>query len=235
MPKPLNESSNSNQSKTPYEFNNRKSGFFSKFGSAAIAVGSLATALSIAVPSVGAYVGETVTSAFGISPATGSVTDTQPTAAKTGTTSEAAILGGQAASSGSTSAATAPTEVISTNALTGAVAVDPNLPTNQAALPTSTTAATSSAATAPVTTPPATKTPAAAALPDLTPVDAGNVSSPTSGGGSSESFGSSTGASGTASATGNTSYVDDEYSNYDDDDYDKYSDHDDDNDDDDYD
>jgi len=42
MPKPLNESSNLNQSKTPYEFNNRKSGFFSKFGSAAIAVGSLA-------------------------------------------------------------------------------------------------------------------------------------------------------------------------------------------------
>ena len=228
MPKPLNESSNSNQSKTPYEFNNRKSGFFSKFGSAAIAVGSLATALSIAVPSVGAYVGETVTSAFGISPATGSVTDTQPTAAKTGTTSEAAILGGQAASSGSTSAATAPTAVISTNAVTGAVAVDPNLPTNQAALPTSTTAATTPAATvpeatapattSPVTTPPVTKTPAAAALPDLTPVDAGNVSSPTPGGGSSESYGSSTGASGTASATGNTSYVDDEYSNYDDDD-----------------
>ena len=218
MPKPLNESSNSNQSQTPCEFNNRKFGFFSKFGSAAIAVGSLATALSIAVPSVGAYVGETVTSAFGISPATGSVTDTQPTAAKTGTTSEAAILGGQAASSGSTSAATAPTAVISTNALTGAVAVDPNLPTNQAALPTSTTAATSSAATAPVTTPPATKTPAAAALPDLAPIDAGNVSSPNPGGGSSESYGSSTGPSGTASATGNTSYVDDEYSDYDDDD-----------------
>ena len=213
MPKPLNESSNSNQSKTPYEFNNRKSGFFSKFGSAAIAVGSLATALSIAVPSVGAYVGETVTSAFGISPATGSVTDTQPTAAKTGTTSEAAILGGQAASSGSTSAATAPTAVISTNALTGAVAVDPNLATNQAALPTSTTAATT-----PVTTPPVTKTPAAAALPDLAPIDAGNVSSPNPGGGSSESYGSSTGPSGTASATGNTSYVDDEYSDYDDDD-----------------
>jgi len=120
MPKPLNESSNSNQSQTPCEFNNRKFGFFSKFGSAAIAVGSLATALSIAVPSVGAYVGETVTSAFGISPATESVTDNQPTAPKTGTTSEAAILGGQAASSGSTSAATAPTAVISTNALTGA-------------------------------------------------------------------------------------------------------------------
>jgi hypothetical protein len=233
MPKPLNESSNSNQSKTPYEFNNRKSGFFSKFGSAAIAVGSLATALSIAVPSVGAYVGETVTSAFGISPATGSVTDTQPTAAKTGTTSEAAILGGQAASSGSTSAATAPTAVISTNALTGAVAVDPNLPTNQAALPTSTTAATSSAATAPVTTPPATKTPAAAALPDLTPVDAGNVSSPTPGGGSSESYGPSTGASGTASATGNTSYVDDDDDDDDDHDDDDDDDHDDDDDDDD--
>jgi len=78
VPRPLNESSNSNQSKTPYEFNNRKSGFFSKFGSAAIAVGSLATALSIAVPSVGAYVGDTVTSAFGISPATAAVKTTQP-------------------------------------------------------------------------------------------------------------------------------------------------------------
>ena len=55
MPKPLNESSNSNQSKTPYEFNNRKSGFFSNFGYAEIAVGSLATALSIGAPSVGAH------------------------------------------------------------------------------------------------------------------------------------------------------------------------------------
>ena len=44
--------------------------FFSKFESAAIAAGSLATALSIAVPSVGAFVSEAVTSAFGISPAT---------------------------------------------------------------------------------------------------------------------------------------------------------------------
>jgi hypothetical protein len=54
--KPLNESSNSNQSQTPYEFINRKSGFFSKYGSAAIAVGSPATAFSIAVPSFGAFV-----------------------------------------------------------------------------------------------------------------------------------------------------------------------------------
>jgi len=78
MPKPLNESSNSNQSQTPYEFNNRKFGFFSKFGSAAIAVGSLAIALSIAVPSFGAFIGDTVTSAFGISPAIAAVTTTQP-------------------------------------------------------------------------------------------------------------------------------------------------------------
>jgi len=35
--KPLDESSNSNQSEKPYEFNNRKSGFLSKFGSAATA------------------------------------------------------------------------------------------------------------------------------------------------------------------------------------------------------
>jgi hypothetical protein len=95
MPKPLNESSNSNQSKTPYEFNNRKSGFLSKFGSAAIAVGSLATALSIAVPSVEAYVGATVTTAFVISRETGSVTETQPTTAMTGSTSEAKIPGGK--------------------------------------------------------------------------------------------------------------------------------------------
>jgi len=60
----------------------------------AIAVGSPAIALSIAVPSLGAFVGDTVNSAVGISPATGSVTDAQPTAAKTVTTSEAAILGG---------------------------------------------------------------------------------------------------------------------------------------------
>jgi hypothetical protein len=78
MPKPLNESSNSNQSQTPYEFINRKSRFFYKFGSAAIAVGSLAIALSIAVPSFGSFVGDTVTSAFGISPATAAVTTTQP-------------------------------------------------------------------------------------------------------------------------------------------------------------
>jgi len=81
MPKTLNESSNSNQSQTPYEFNNLKSGFLSKFGFAAIAVGSLATALSIAVPSVGSYVGETVTSAFVVSRKTGSVTETRPTVA----------------------------------------------------------------------------------------------------------------------------------------------------------
>ena len=78
MPKQENESKAPNQSKTPYEFNNRKSGFLSKFGSAAIAVGSLATALSIAVPSFGAFVGDTVNSTFGISPATAAVTTTQP-------------------------------------------------------------------------------------------------------------------------------------------------------------
>ena len=77
MSKPLNESSNSNQSQRPCEFINRESGFLSKFGSAAIAVGSLATALSIAVPSFGAFVGDTVNSAFGISPATAAVTDNQ--------------------------------------------------------------------------------------------------------------------------------------------------------------
>ena len=115
MPKPLNESSNSNQSQTPYEFNNRKFGFFSKFGSAAIAVGSLAIALSIAVPSFGAFIGDTVNSAFGISPATAAVTTTQPDT------------------------------VTSTNALPGSVAVSQNLEVtaftvntaaNQAALPT---------------------------------------------------------------------------------------------------
>jgi len=115
MPKPLNESSNSNQSQTPYEFNNRKSEFLSKFGSAAIAVGSLATALSIAVPSFGAFIGDTVNSAFGISPATAAVTTTHPAT------------------------------VTSTNALPGSVAVSQNLEVtaftantaaNQAALPT---------------------------------------------------------------------------------------------------
>jgi len=113
--KPLDESSNSNQSQTPYEFNNRKSGFFSKFGSAAIAVGSLATALSIAVPSFGALIGDTVNSAFGISPATAAATTTQTAT------------------------------VTSTNALPGSVAVSQNLEVtaftantaaNQAALPT---------------------------------------------------------------------------------------------------
>ena len=94
MSKQENESKAPNQSQTPYEFIDRKSGFFFKFGSLAIAVGSPATALSIAVPSFGAFVGDTVNSAVGISPATGSVTDAQPTAAKTVTTSEAAILGG---------------------------------------------------------------------------------------------------------------------------------------------
>ena len=94
MSKQENESKAPNQSQTPYEFDNRRSGFFSKFGSAAIAVGSPATALSIALPSFGAFVGDTVNSAFDISPATGSVTDAQPTAAKTVTTIEAAILGG---------------------------------------------------------------------------------------------------------------------------------------------
>ena len=87
--------------------------------------------------------------------------------------------------------------MISTRALTGTVAVNPNLAANQAALPTATAAATT-----PATTTPGTQTPAAAALPDLTPVDAGNVSSPTPGGGSSESYGPSTGASGTASTSG---------------------------------
>ena len=115
MTKPLDESSNSNQSQTPYEFINPKSGFFSKFGSAAIAVGSLAIAFSIAVPSFGAFVCDTVNSAFGISPATAAVTTTQPAT------------------------------VTSTNALPGSVAVSQNLEVtaftantaaNQAALPT---------------------------------------------------------------------------------------------------
>jgi hypothetical protein len=110
-----NESKAPNRSQAPYEFNIRKSRFLSKFGSAAIAVGSLATALSIAVPSFGAFVGETVTSAFGISPATAAVTSTQPAT------------------------------VTSTNALPGSVAVSQNLEVtaftantaaNQAALPT---------------------------------------------------------------------------------------------------
>ena len=56
MSKQENESKAPNQSQAPYEFNHRKSGFFSKFGSAAIAVGSPATAFSIAVPSFGAFV-----------------------------------------------------------------------------------------------------------------------------------------------------------------------------------
>ena len=115
MTKPLDESSNSNQSQTPYEFNNRKSGFFSKFGSLAIAVGSPATALSIAVPRFGAFVCDTVNSAFGISPVTAAVTTTHPATAT------------------------------SANALPGSVAVSQNLevtaftaktPANQAALPT---------------------------------------------------------------------------------------------------
>jgi len=52
--------------KTPYEFNNRQSGFFSKFGSAAIALDSLVNAFSVAVPSARACVGESVTSAFDV-------------------------------------------------------------------------------------------------------------------------------------------------------------------------
>ena len=115
MSKQENESKAPNQSQTPYEFDNRRSGFFSKFGSAAIAVGSLAIALSIAVPSLGAFVGETVNSAFGISPATAAVTTTRPAT------------------------------VTSTNALRGSVAVSQNLEVtaftantaaNQASLPT---------------------------------------------------------------------------------------------------
>jgi hypothetical protein len=115
MPKPLNESSNSNQSQTPYEFNNCKFGFFSKCGSAAIAVGSLTIALSIAVPSFGAFIGDNVNSAFDISPATAAVTTNQPAT------------------------------VTSTNALPGSVEVSQNLEVaaftantaaNQAALPT---------------------------------------------------------------------------------------------------
>jgi len=114
-----NESKAPNQSKTPYEFNNRKSGFLSEFGSAAIAVGSLATALSIAVPSFGAFFCDTVNSALGISPATAAVTTTQP--------------------------ASQPATVTSTNAPPGSMAVSQNLEVtaftaytaaNQAALPT---------------------------------------------------------------------------------------------------
>ena len=115
MSKQENESKAPNQSQTPYEFINRKSRFFSKFGSLAIAVGSLAIALSIAVPSFGAFVGDAVNSAFGIFPATAAVTKTQPAT------------------------------VTSTNALPGSVAVSQNLEVtaftantaaNQAALPT---------------------------------------------------------------------------------------------------
>lgn len=88
MSKPLDESSNSNQSQTPYEFINRKSGFFSQRRSAVIAVGSLAIALSIAVPSFGTFVVGTVNSAFGISPASAAVTtnETPRTELEPGTT-----------------------------------------------------------------------------------------------------------------------------------------------------
>jgi len=55
MPKPLDESNNSNQPRAPYVLTNCKSGFFSKFGSEAIAIGWLRTALSIATPSVEKY------------------------------------------------------------------------------------------------------------------------------------------------------------------------------------
>lgn len=73
--------------KTPCEFIGRQSGFFSKSGSAALPVGSLATALSIGGSSPGVFVGETVTSDFGTSPAIAAVTDTQSNEAKTGTAS----------------------------------------------------------------------------------------------------------------------------------------------------
>ena len=98
---------------------------------------------------------------------------------KTGTTSEAVILGGLAA------------------------------------LPAPTTAATTPAATTTPSITLGTKAPAAVALPDLAPIGAGNVSSPTPGGGSSQSYCSSTGANGAISANGNTGYVDNEYSEHD--------------------
>jgi hypothetical protein len=52
--------------KTPYEFNIRQSGFFSKFGSAAIALDALVNAFSVAAPSTGACVGESLASAFDV-------------------------------------------------------------------------------------------------------------------------------------------------------------------------
>jgi len=208
-----------------YEFDNRKPGVLSKIGSTAIAVGSVATAITIAMPSAGSFfvqATQEAASAIGIDTGLNQTSEQQL----------AGNVSGQAAGTST------PNPIDSATSETYQMSVDASGTSLPTAMASATAAATQDPAvvTAPSTTkaPSPTSTTVAAPL-DLAPISSGNVSSatPTASGG----YGSGTSATDqTPLSSGNISSatpLGSSGSGYeDDDDDDEYEDHDDDRDDD---
>jgi hypothetical protein len=218
-------------SKKTYEFDNRKPNVVSKIGSTVIAVGSVATALTIAMPGAGAF--------FVPQSSTANSDSNQ-----TETANAAALVSGQQASNAAGSNPTAtgaeasgqtgsnlPTAMASTNADINLFATsDPTSVVGTTPLPSATASG--------VQTPAPTPTPTTAAPPlELAPIAAGNVSSATPIAGSATQVGSIAGqtpTSGTANVSSPTPIGSSGYDDDDDDDDDRYErDHDDDDHDDD--
>jgi hypothetical protein len=220
-------------SKAPYEFDHGKSSFFSKFGSAAIALGSVAAAVTVAVPSVGAFVGLGAVTAQEASTTSTIQSGSQQTIANADEF--------QAPSALPTSAEPAP--AVQANSVT---VEPPQIQLQAVALPTSGLSASDpSTSELPATDPLAANDPLASSGGGAN--DVGNISSPTPG---SAAYGSATGSGNGATAansgakstteTGGVSsptpyaaggYSDDDHDDHDDDDDDD-DDHDDDHDDD---
>lgn len=137
-----------------YEFDNRKPGFASKFGSTVIAVGSVATAISIAMPSVGSFVVEQTAAAgaaFGVN---------NENQAEPGSVA-AAVAETASGSNGSSPVSTpvATTQSVTSGSGSAAVQIEtheltPNLPIAVAATPAPAPASTSSTPTATAPPPP---------------------------------------------------------------------------------
>ena len=198
-----------------YEFDNRKPSAMSRIGSTVIAVGSVATAISIAMPSVGAFVVQetaAVGSAFGIgadgAPAINSGSaDSQGAGAQN--TSASGVSSASVAIQAEGSAQQAGADQIKTyalpEALPTAIATSTTSAIGNSADPVPTTTITPTTTIKPTTTP-TSKSPAASA--PLAPLGSvGSVSSPTptAGGGSaswSSPSGSTTTSGGSSVTTG---------------------------------
>lgn len=203
-----------------YEFDNRKPGMLSKIGSTAIAVGSVATAITISMPSAGSFLiqaTQEAASAIGIDAGLNQASEQQ--------------LPGNV--SGQAAGTSAPNPIDSTTSETYQMSIDAagsSLPTAMASA-TATSTQDPVVVSAPSTTkaPSPTSTTVAAPL-DFAPISSGNVSSatPTASG----SYGSGTSATDqTPLSSGNISSatpLGSSGSGYDDDDDDHDDDHDDD-------